>query len=79
MAPMRKGKRGGPRKGAGRKPIGDKVRRHRVVVLLNDLELMQLQELAERRDLPVGTAAYELVAGCLKRRKRTKSEAARED
>ena len=71
---MRKGKVGGPRKGSGRPPgrgpgPSPDARRHRVTVLLSDAELAILRDLAEERDLPLGTAAYDLLAGCLKRRK----------
>jgi hypothetical protein len=40
-----------------------------VTVLLSDAELSTLRKLAERRDLPVGTVAYEIVARSLKRQR----------
>jgi hypothetical protein len=45
------------------------VRRHRVVVMLNDGELDKLQRIADSMHSPLGTAAYELVARGLKRAK----------
>ena len=70
---MGKSRRGGPRLGAGR-PKGSgrpaaEVRRNRVVVMLDDAELAKLQGLAKERELPVGTAAYEIVERALRRRK----------
>jgi hypothetical protein len=38
-----------------------------VTILLADEELQQLKALAETRDLPFGTVAYEFVARGLKR------------
>ena len=72
MSTVKKGRRGGARRGAGR-PRGtggppEEVRRHRVVVMLREDELEALQELADERDLPLGTAAYEIVARALQRR-----------
>ena len=66
----RKG-RGGPRLGAGR-PKGPvaAVRRNRVVVMLTDDELLKLEGIAEKRGLPIGTAAYEIVGRALARRKK---------
>lgn len=66
--------RGGRRKAMGR-PKGtggppEKVRRNRVVVLLTDAELAKLHRLAEEHALPIGTAAYELVARGLARRRK---------
>jgi hypothetical protein len=60
--------RGGPRKGAGRPPLGESARIYRVVVLLTPTEHAKLQELARERDLPPGTVAYEIVARALRRR-----------
>ena len=54
-------------KGSGGPP--EKVRRNRVVITLTDLELAKLHRLAEERDLPIGTAAYEIVERSLRRRK----------
>jgi len=39
------------------------------VVTLTDAELAKLHRLADERDLPIGTAAYEIVARALSRRK----------
>lgn len=60
---------GGPRKGAGRKStVPGEVRRNRVTFTLTDAELVKLQALAAEKDLPTGTAAYEIVAKVLRRR-----------
>lgn len=69
MATVRRTGRGGPRPGAGRPrgPSGE-VRRNRVVLLLTDSELEKLERLARERDLPIGTAAYEIVGRALARR-----------
>ena len=61
----RKRKKLGRPKGTGGPP--ELVRRHRVVVTLNDGELKKLKRLALTRDLPMGTAAYQLVAAGLAR------------
>jgi hypothetical protein len=45
------------------------VRSHRVVVMLTRAEMAKLEELAEERELPLGTVAYEIVARALHRRK----------
>jgi hypothetical protein len=67
---VKRGNRGGPRKGAGRKPVvAGEVRNNRVVVLLTNVELKTLKKYAKEEDLPIGTAAYKLMAGALKRRK----------
>jgi hypothetical protein len=62
---------GGPRKGAGRKPGGggpvELIRRNRIVVMLRDDELAKLRRLADERNLPLGTVAYEFVARGLAR------------
>ncbi len=50
---------GRPR-GSGGPP--EKVRRHRVAVMLNDTELKKLHRLAAKTDQPISTAAYQLVA-----------------
>ena len=57
---------GRPR-GTGGPP--ETIRRNRVVVLLTDGELVKLHRLAGERSLPLGTAAYELIARSLARRK----------
>ena len=74
MATRKKGRVGGPRKGAGRPPgtgpgPSPDARRNRLTILLTDAEWRKLKRLAERRDLPLGTVAYEFVARALKRRK----------
>ena len=70
MAAVRKGGWGGPRKGSGRRPVVEgQVRRNRVVVMLTDDQLVKLEKLADQKDLPVGTVAYDFVARALKRRK----------
>ena len=66
----RKGKWGGPRRGAGRTPApADTVRKNRVAIMLTDAELAKLQKLADEKELPLGTVAYEFVARGLKRRR----------
>lgn len=74
MTPARKAKRsgwGGPRPGSGRPPgwggPPEKVRRHRVVVMLADAELAALERLAEKSEQPLGTMAYRIVARALRR------------
>ena len=52
-------------KGSGLPP--EMVRTERVVVMLTPGEREKLARLAEERDLPIGTAAYELVARALRR------------
>lgn len=68
----KKGRWGGPRKGGGRRPGSGKpaeaVRRNRVTVTLTDADLEKLKALAAERDLPTGTAAYEIVSKVLRRR-----------
>ena len=71
MSAVKKGTRGGARKGAGRKPAQPGgARRNRVVVLLTDEQLEALQRLAEEEFLPTGTVAYQLLARVLMRRKK---------
>jgi len=69
--PGRTGRWGGPRRGAGRKPGTDpgEVRRNRVTFTLTDGELAQLRALADEREMPVGTLAYEYVTKALRRAK----------
>lgn len=65
----RKGAWGGPRKGAGRRStVPGEIRRNRVAFMVTDAELVKLEALAAERDLPTGTAAYEIVAKVLRRR-----------
>ena len=45
------------------------MRTKRVVVLLTEEEHAKLEALAEERNLPLGTAAYEIVSRSLSRRK----------
>jgi hypothetical protein len=61
--------RGGARLGAGhpKGPI-EALRRNRVSVLLTDSELAKLQSIAKEQHIPLGTAAYEIVARVLARR-----------
>ena len=66
-------RRGGRRPGAGR-PQGtggppEKVRRNRVVVMLTDGEMDALRAVADEKGLPFGTAAYQVIARSLRRRK----------
>jgi len=61
--------RGGVRKGAGRKPMTGETRRNRVVAFLSDREYRALKDFARKHDLPIGTAAYKLLARTLGRRK----------
>lgn len=70
MASVKRTGRGGPRPGSGRpRSPEESVRKHRVTVMLTSDELDELQSLAEERELPLGTAAYELVARALARRR----------
>jgi hypothetical protein len=71
MAAVKATGRGGPRRGAGRKPqFTEEVRRNRVVVLLTDEQLETLQRLAAEAFLPTGTVAYQLLARGLARRRK---------
>ena len=59
---------GGWRPGAGRKPFPEgKARSERVVVMLTPPELKELKKLAIDLDLPLGTAAYKVLAKGLPR------------
>ncbi len=69
----KKSKVGGARPGAGR-PKGSGgppalVRRHVVSVMVADAELRALKKLARERGIPVSTAAYEIIARTLRRRR----------
>jgi len=55
--------------GAGRKPLTGETRRNRVVAFLSDREYRALKRFARERDLPIGTAVYEVLARFLRRRK----------
>ena len=67
MAKLKRGP-GGARPGAGRKPgPPELVRRNRVVVMLTDAELAELERRAERNDAPLGAVAYKIVAASLAR------------
>jgi len=69
MVAKMKRKWGGPRKGAGRRPgPAESVRSNRVTFTLTDAELAKLRDIAAEEDLPVGTAAYAIVARVLRRR-----------
>jgi hypothetical protein len=48
----------------------ESLRRNRVVVLVTDAELEALEAVAEERELPVGTAAYQLLVRALGRVRR---------
>ena len=67
MAASKRAGWGGPRRGAGRKPAYGEPRRNRVVVFVTDAEWAKLSRLAEKRDLPLGTAAYEMFSRALRR------------
>ena len=69
MAAVTQRGRGGPRRGAGRKPTTGETRRNRVVAFLTDAEFAALERIAHKRSLPIGTAAYEILARSLRRRK----------
>ena len=68
----KKSKWGGRRKGAGRPPgTGTGPSKHarinRVVAMLSNDELKILQAHARRERLPLGTAAYRIIAKALRR------------
>ena len=68
MAAIRTKGWGGPRRGSGRKSaVPGEIRRNRVAVMLTDTELATLHRLAESRELPLGTVAYELLSKELRR------------
>ncbi|HXV37355.1 MAG TPA: hypothetical protein VEC18_09405 [Myxococcota bacterium] len=63
---------GGRRKGAGRPPgtgtgPSKNARINRVVAMLSNDELKALQAHAKREKLPIGTAAYQIIARALRR------------
>ena len=63
---------GGRRPGAGRPPgtgtgPSKDARINRVVAMLSNDELKTLQKHAKRRKLPLGTAAYQIIAKALRR------------
>ena len=63
---------GGRRAGAGRPPgtgtgPSKNARINRVVAMLSNDELKTLQKYAKREKLPLGTAAYRIIARALKR------------
>jgi len=63
---------GGRRRGAGRPPgTGTGPSKHarinRVVAMLSNEELKELQSHAKRQKLPLGTAAYRIIAEALRR------------
>ena len=64
----RQGERGRKKVGRPRMPL-EEARRNRVVIMLTDAELAKLHRLAERKNLPLGTAAYEIVARALARQR----------
>ena len=63
---------GGSRRGAGR-PKGSgsgpspNARVNRIAIMLTDAELAKLERIALRKDVPVATLAYELMAAGLRR------------
>ncbi len=63
---------GGKRRGAGR-PKGSgqgpspNSRRNRVAVMFTDTELKKLNSIARKQRIPIATAAYDLIAGNLKK------------
>ena len=68
----KKSRWGGRRKGAGRPPgTGTGPSKHarinRVVAMLSNDELKTLQAYARREKLPLGTAAYRIIARALRR------------
>jgi len=69
---IRKSGWGGSRPGAGR-PTGTgtgpskDARINRVVAMLSNDELKTLQKYAKRQKLPLGTAAYQIIAKALRR------------
>ncbi len=71
MAARKKFGWGGARPGAGR-PKGSgsgpspNARKNRVAILLTDTELKKLNRLAARKNAPLATLAYELMANGLK-------------
>lgn len=70
MAAVKRTGRGGPRPGSGRpKGPAAEVRRNRVVIMLTDRELAKLHRLADAKQLPLGTIAYQILATSLGRRK----------
>ena len=63
---------GGRRPGAGRPPGSGKgpspgARINRVVAMLSNDELKTLKRIAKQKKLPLGTAAYQIIARTLKR------------
>jgi hypothetical protein len=63
---------GGRRPGAGRPPgtgtgPSPGARINRVVAMLSNDELKALKKIAKQKKLPLGTAAYEIIARALKR------------
>ena len=66
----RKSKRAGGQKRMGRPAAPPQtLRRNRVVVMMTDTEVEKLHRLAANKEIAVGTAAYEILARALKRRK----------
>jgi len=61
-------KAAGGRRRMGRPPRPpEEVRWNRVTFTLTDAELAKLERLAEEKDLPLGTVAYEIVVRTLRR------------
>ena len=61
-------RKGGRQPGAGRKPLTGVARGNRVVAFLDDDESRKLSEYADDLGVPVGRAAYLILARFLKRR-----------
>ena len=53
--------------GSGKPP--EEVRSYRVVMSLTRAELDTLERIADEQETPLGTAAYQILARALKRRK----------
>ncbi len=71
MPAKKRNGRGGARPGSGpKRKARAKLRRNRVVVLLTDGEHTKLQRVADARNLPLGTVAYELLSSALARRRK---------
>ncbi len=54
-------------KGSGVKPA-EKIRHHRVTIMLTDAELTSLQRLAEKSEQPLATTAYRLFMKAMSKR-----------
>jgi hypothetical protein len=63
--------KGGPRRGAGRKPTEGEgqTRRNKVAFMLGDEDFEKLSKLAAKQDLPAGAAAWAIFVKALRRLK----------